>query len=395
MEFRREENLLLGLLGPGAGSYPGEGIRGISDSDWDLILLLSKRHLVAPFLYQCIKSLDPANEIGSGVIKKLRDIYLYSAALNMRRYHKLAKVLGMLKHEGIPVIVLKGAHLAGIVYEKIGMRAMQDVDLLFKMKDLSRAQKILMEKGYCQPDSSLFLDIHWNIDLSYADLNVEIEEVWKRAQPAEIAGVKVLVLCPEDLLLHLCMHLGFHHLFEFAGLRALCDILETVRHYNGLIDWGDIRHRAIRWRVINLVYLALLLGRDLLRADVPDAVMADFKPDEFDPLVKEWALEQVFRVKADTLSLSPYFWQLWRPGSFREKVLGLLKLLFPSPQFISQKYPASYGSSKNYLYYLVRLKDHFYRYGRAMWRILIRDKEMAILAKQRNRDLAMREWLSS
>jgi len=111
--------------------------------------------------------------------------------------------------------------------------------------------------------------------------------------------------------------------------------------------------------------------------------------------VKEWALEQIFRVKADTLSLSPYFWQLWRPGSFREKATSLLKLIFPSPEFISQKYPTPYGSSKNYLYYLVRLKDHFYRYGHAMWRILIRDKEMAILAKQHIRDLAMREWLSS
>ncbi|MBW2169289.1 MAG: nucleotidyltransferase family protein [Deltaproteobacteria bacterium] len=395
MEFRREENLLLGLLGADDGSYQDEGIHGISASDWDSILQLSKRHSVAPFLYQRIKRLDPGEEIVPEVYQRLRDIYLYSAALNMRLYHKLAKVLKILKDEGIPVIVLKGAYLAGVVYNKIGMRAMQDVDLLFKIKDLSRAQKILIEKGYCQPDSSLFLDIHWNIELSYADLNVEIEKVWERAKPADIAGVEVLVLCPEDLLLHLCMHLGFHHLFEFAGLRTLCDILETIRHYNGQIDWGQVRHRAIHWRVINLVYLALLLARDLLSADVPDSVMEDFKPDEFDPRVKEWALEQIFRVKADTLSLSPYFWQLWRPGSFREKATSLLKLIFPSPEFISQKYPTPYGSSKNYLYYLVRLKDHFYRYGHAMWRILIRDKEMAILAKQHIRDLAMREWLSS
>ncbi|RLF56123.1 MAG: hypothetical protein DRN37_08495 [Thermoplasmata archaeon] len=395
MEFRREERLLLDLLGSDVESYPGEKIRGLSNPDWESILQLSKRHSISPLLYQRVKRLDPAHEIVPGVIKKLRDVYLYSAALNMRRYHKLAKVLSLLAGEGIPVIVLKGAYLAAIVYEKIGMRAMQDVDLLFKMKDLSRAQEILMEGGYYRPENGLFLDIHWNIDLSYADLNVEIETIWERAQPAEIGGVGVLVLSPEDLLLHLCIHLGFHHLFEFAGLRTICDILETLRYYKGRMDWARIRQRAIHWHAINLVYLSLLLARDLLGGDVSDDVLEDLKPFDWDPLVKEWALEQVFRERKDTLSLSPYFWQLWRPGSFRKKAIGLLKLLFPSPQFISQKYPARYGSSKNYLYYLVRLKEHFHRYGHAMWRILTRDKEMVILAKQHNRDLDMREWLSS
>jgi hypothetical protein len=71
------------------------------------------------------------------------------------------------------------------------------------------------------------------------------------------------------------------------------------------------------------------------------------------------------------------------------------KLLLPSPEFISQTYPAPHGSVHNFLYYFVRLKDHFMNYTRAIWRIVTRDKEMAQRIEQQNQNKAMQEWLSS
>jgi hypothetical protein len=43
----------------------------------------------------------------------------------MHLYHELGKVLGLLRDENIPVIVLKGVHLAELVYGNIafGLRA--------------------------------------------------------------------------------------------------------------------------------------------------------------------------------------------------------------------------------------------------------------------------------
>jgi hypothetical protein len=57
---------------------------------------------------------------------------LYSALRNMRRCHELSKVLRILQNDGIPVIVLKGAALAEVVYGNIALRSMSDVDLLVK-----------------------------------------------------------------------------------------------------------------------------------------------------------------------------------------------------------------------------------------------------------------------
>jgi hypothetical protein len=130
-------------------------------------------------------------------------------------------------------------------------------------------------------------------------------------------------------------------------------------------------------------------------AKVPDYVLEDLKSHGFDPRVRTWAIKQIFDGEGDTLSLSPYFWQIWEPGSFREKITLLGKLLAPSPETVSQKYPVPFGSPRNYLYYMVRLKDHFVLYTRATRRILNRDQEMAILIKRQNRNINMREWLAS
>ena len=135
-------------------------------------------------------------------------------ARNMNLYHELSHVLTVLRHDDIPVIVLKGAHLAEIVYENIALRPMCDVDLLVKKEDLTRVQRKLLETGYSPFTNRLLLDIHWHLENSMTDLPVDMDMIWERAQPAFIAGVKVLVLSPEDLLLHLCLHLGFHHFFQ-------------------------------------------------------------------------------------------------------------------------------------------------------------------------------------
>jgi len=378
MDLQKADKLLLSCLRAEVDPSHIHDLKQLPASDWNGIIQQSLRHNIAPLLYQRLKNLDSAGYIPNNVLQTLHEIYLQNAGRNVRLYYNLTKVLKILKDAGIPVIVLKGAHLTEVVYGKIGIRAMDDIDLLFKKKYLSRCQKKLMDTGYYPYYSRLPLDIHWDFDITPTNLHINIEEVWERAQPAVIVGVEVLVLSPEDLLLHLCLHLAVKQLFQSVGLRTFCDIRETILHYHGQIQWEQVSSRAIQWGASKCVYLTLLFARDL-----------------FDPQVKAWALEQIFHDTDDLIPLSPYFWQLWEPGSLREKASHFLNLIFPPPEFISQEYPAPYGSSRNYLYYLIRLKDHLPRYGRAIWRMLVRDEKMATLAKRQNRNSAMREYLSS
>ena len=395
MELKREDKLLLECLTAKDSNGSAFGPKRLTASDWDLVVQQAVKHGVAPLLYQRLKGLGSSASVPGRVVERLRKVYLSTVAINMRVYDELTRVLGILKNDGIPVIVLKGAYLAERVYGNIGLRAMCDVDLLVRKQDLSTAQRRLMEAGYYPHNNRLPLDIHWSIEHNIVPpLPIDEEGLWQRAQPASIAGVEVLVLSREDLLLHLCLHLSFHHLFGFAGVRTLYDIRETIRHYKTTMDWDELKGRAREWRAGKAINLALLLAKELVSAEVPDGVLTALTPD-FSDSHKQWAIQQMFNGTADGPSLSPLFCFLWRPVSVRKKAGYFFKFMFPPPEYVSERYETPHRSSGNYLSYLTRVKEHSGRYARATWKLLTRDEEFVGLVKRQNQNTAMREWLSS
>jgi hypothetical protein len=395
VELSREDRFLLECLTAKDSNGIAFGLKRLKASDWGFVIQQSVKHAVAPLLYQRLKGLSPGVSVPAGVFERLREIYLNTVATNMRFQHELSKRLKILKDNDIPVIVLKGTHLGEVAYGNIGLRAMCDVDLLVRKNDLSKVQRRLMETGYYPYNNSLPLDVHWSIEHNIVPpLPIDEEKLWARAEASSIAGVEVLVLSPEDLLLHLCIHLSFHHLFGFAGVRTLCDIRQTIQHYKIRIDWNVVHDRAREWRVGKAIYLALLLAKELVSAEVPDSILAALKSDDTDPH-KQWAIQQMFNGAADGGLLSPFFCFLWRPVSIRQKAAHLLKFMFPPSEYVSERCETPHRSSGNYLSYLTRVKEHFGRYVRATWKLLTRDEEFVGLVHQQNQNTAMREWLSS
>jgi len=395
MELKRPDALLLDCLRADSPLSGKSGLEGLTPSDWREVVGQAMRHKIAPYLYLRLKNLRLSELVPREIMVALREFFFRSAARNLRLYSRLSKVLGLLKDEDISVIVLKGAYLDEAVYQRIGTRAFNDVDLLFRKGDLLRCQKKLMHEGYYPIQDNLPLDIHWDFDLAPSPVRVDMRAIWKRARPDIIADVPVQVLSPEDLIIHLCLHLAVKNLFEYVGLRTFCDIREIIERYHGQLKWDDLAGRVGEWGAGNGVYLTLLLARELLNAHVPDSLLKMLRPEDLDPSVRDWALDQIFWSRGSSLSLSPYFWQLWQPCSLREKTAHFLKLIYPPREYVSREYPAPYGSSRNYFYYLVRVKDHFSRYVRAVWRMVIRDEKMLSLAERQRKNSAIMEWLSS
>jgi len=389
-------------LGTEAGGKLPDVLREYTDADWDSLIQESDRHGVTPLLYFCVKT-SGHSRVPADTIERLRNAYLHTTATNARRYHELSTILTTLKNESIPAIVLKGAHLAEVVYDgMIGLRTMGDVDLLLRREDLQRSRKRLFDTGCFQSDQeTLNLDIHWSIGdvdlfgnrgLAIAQFKIDVDGIWERARPAVISGVETLVLSPEDLLIHLCTHLSFDHLFLDAGLRSLCDVRQTIRHYKGQIQWDTVQRRSEEWGMRNAVFLSLLLAKTLLNADVSDQVVESLKPDEFDAETRDWALFQVF--DGAHCSLSPFFWHMLSPGSLREKARHFLRLIWPpSLEFKARRFPIRHRMPENLLHYVLRLKKKSWPHIRALGKILLRDKEMAAIVKREKRNVAMRKWL--
>ena len=286
----------------------------------------------------------------------LRESYLVNGLRNAILYGDLREVLGDFHQQSIPVIVLKGAHLAHLVYENIASRPMADIDLLVRPSDLPKAAARLIKLGYaCEikaADTPAWremhpglhhlpsfakrghprIEIHWTIH--HLRDPGDIACCWQRARPAIIAGIQTQVLSPEDLVVYICLHSRLHRFSQ--GLRPLWDLSQAIRHHEMEINWNMVLSIARAWQADRCVHLGLWLANELMRAPVPEVVLTSLQPADFDAewaaLAKEIVLagEEVPRKTKYAMRLAEVLLAWRRSASYSDKVRLFLREMFPS-----------------------------------------------------------------
>lgn len=367
-----------------------------SPEEWTRAIESARRHGIPSYLYDfCTRGFDGA-DVPESTLEELRKYYRRALAANGALYLELAGALQALKDAGLPVIVLKGAWLAETVYRSCALRFMSDADILVRPGDLGRAQSILLAAGYPPHGKILALDVHGRLGAAYEQMEIDHDGLWRRAEPASVGGVDVLGLAPDDLLLHVCTHLSYQHLFAEAGFRGLVDIREIFRRRGSSISIETVLDRAPSWHNRGGVRLSLILARELAGADVPP-LPGNGEGETFDDELLSWALGQIFSddPEPERRAFSPYFWQLWKKAPLGEKIANLRRLLLPRKEFVAQRYPVSPRSPKAALYYLFRLGDNLTDYLQVTLGLLRGNGKLRSRADRINRGIEMRRHLSS
>ncbi len=353
----------------------------IGPSEWTDIAALARRHRVGPLLYRDLRR--KAWPIPAGAMDELADLYHVHLRRNLRLYRALAAIVTDFRNAGLPVLVLKGAHLAEGVYGNPGVRPMSDIDLLAAKGDLGGVERRLKGLGfraaaalgrlpqdieakiskelpeYIHP-SGVRVDVHWTI-ADPGDVAIDGQGLWARSVRVSLGGAEAAGLCPEDLILHIALHAIRHDKLE-AGLLALCDIREIVAAAGAGLDWTALTMRAREWKAGNGVGLALRLARDLLAVPVPDEILAALPPGGVDERIVRLAMEKMASGARRDASLTPNLRLLWSRRPFHVKLTRYLRSLFPARAEMARMYPAA-ASAFFWLYYPVRIVDLFHRYG--------------------------------
>ena len=246
--------------------------------DWNTIYEKSIEWKITSFLYHIIsKRLSESQRylIPPQISQKFKMSYTLTGLLNNSNYTELEKIQKTFQAEGIELILLKGSHLAKFVYRDIGLRAMSDIDIMVKKEEFLKALELLFQMGFGAPSEEKLesierfkanfnkispnlrhfpslvdqrkkvkLDLHFSPVKLTAPFNIDIDGLWERSKKAEINGTNVLLLSPEDLLLHISIHNSYNHKFKFYGIKAICDTAQTLTYYGTEIDWDRLRHRA-------------------------------------------------------------------------------------------------------------------------------------------------------
>jgi putative nucleotidyltransferase-like protein len=259
--------------------------------DWPALVELATREGTAPLLHSHLRRLDLLERLPNAARLRLSDVVRGVWAANAALASHWGEATAALQQAGVATLTLKGMALANMVYAERGLRPMADVDLLVRPADRDVAVATLRGLEYETPGhaadelgaSRSFaelvregsrIDLHWHAAryLRFERIvEVDHEGLWARARPLVTAEGQSLMLSPEDLLLHLVLHLTLGS--DFARVLWYADIDAVVRRYATDLDWRRLEREAERWRIRTLTGWTLGVAASSFDTPLPSGLL--------------------------------------------------------------------------------------------------------------------------
>jgi hypothetical protein len=315
---------------------------------WDYILSKSIELDLAPIVYFHLKTLSKnypelLELIPNHILEELKKHYYINTVKNKHLFEELNRIFNSCNEAGVPIIVLKGGALAELFYQNRGLRQMFDIDILVKEGQLKQAEEIIRDLGYSprlenvrpetyyrnhhhhlppylSEDKLVHLDIHNNLIPKSITNSIDLSRVWSRAHRVVIAGTDAMTLCPEDMLLHLCLHVSLADTF-LGKLKGLCDISQIIRRYKTNLDWDQILSESIEFRIENYMYYTLWIVKKLLSNEIPDEVLDHLKRNKSTRYIEDKVLKNLISEYVFETDQSRNFIPLGIIRSFLKKLL--------------------------------------------------------------------------
>lgn len=265
--------------------------------NWEGHFARARKLGIDSIIYYQMKQEGMLSQIPEEVQARWKARFYWSQVRNMKRFGRLKDVLRVFFREDIPVIALKGAVLAELVYPQKALRPMADVDLLVHEEDLNKAEQLLVSLGfraneddhsrewyrnchhhivpYVSRDNSLVIELHYELIDLKAPVKILAQDLWERSRQVDIAGVPCRILSPEDFLIHLSLHAAVDG--YLGKIKVLYDLAETIKFYQKELDWEKLLKLVQDYNISKYLYYAFWLTKVTLRAGVPTTVLDNLK----------------------------------------------------------------------------------------------------------------------
>ena len=304
---------------------------------WEKIRNEARWHRLSAFLFRNLREYPGESLIPTKSFQEFERAYHQNLSCNFYFRKELQKILYVLQEHSIPVVVLKGAALIEDIYGDLGVRPMSDLDILVPQEQARQAFSLIQSIGYIpgagdddlewseshhhhltqlfQRDGPSIVEVHTHILEPGNPLRFDIANFWNRAEYSRIAGTRVLTLCPEDLLTHLCLHfLRDRESSSYSALGQLVDITQVARSQAHRIDWNLLYKEAAANGLTGPVFCGLYLAQLLFEAPIPGEILNNLRPDSFrtndaERFIRLRVLGRNWMVKGLISAKYPYHWR--------------------------------------------------------------------------------------
>jgi hypothetical protein len=263
-------------------------INAAADLDWALVPAAAEAHGLIPLLQFHLRriGIDPpadARQLIAASALRHRDA-------NRMHFEALEELLNAFDRASIPVIVLKGAALAHVLYPSNVLRPLGDLDLLVARRDAERAQAVLAAHDFVASSGQggrrlighhhlpamtrragpHFVQVEVHVDGVSRDApgSLTTETLRSAPRPFSLGHRTARTLDHGDMLYHLCRHAA-----ERARLLRLiwvADIVGYAVRYQDEIPWAELaRNDPFVLNALSLFHLVTPLPGALLQRVPP------------------------------------------------------------------------------------------------------------------------------
>jgi hypothetical protein len=272
-------------------------------------------------------------------------------ARNLALAGELRSCLRALRAAGVTCATVRGIALLERVYGDIVARPMGDIDLLIQRSEIDAVRQALSRLGYREMDRrpgfaeefsyslkffverqfTVVVEPHLSIAYPPALERLDMDEVWTRCVSATVIGEPTLSLCPEDLLLHLVLHLAHR---DDPPMVWSWELDRVIRLTAEEIDW-DLFPKLVRESGVERIVGRVFAGLETsFHTPIPSAVATRLASEE----------GRESRTLAQAVAEHPGIGereglaQLIAVQGCGGRARYLLALLLPTPEFMMRQY---------------------------------------------------------
>ncbi|MDE3219775.1 MAG: nucleotidyltransferase family protein [Nitrospirota bacterium] len=335
---------------------------------WETIIEEAIAQRIAAILFRWLNNLNHQHLIPIHLLNLLTQQMVRQTAWNLLLTKELGRILAACQERGIACIPIRGPMFAVQLYGDCSMRRMDDLDLLVHREDLSAIKEIFDRLGYApheqrpgfleaysyslefiHPRHGVIVEPHWTLVYPPFVATAAMEPVWARAVRQRLMNIDTWTLSQADLVLHLCLHLL--HKGEHTPLLWYYELDTLIRRKRSPLDWNVFVQQAQAMGQAGLIADVLATLMHHFNSTIPDSTMSRLlgtaQPTPSIPphQMRDHLLAQ------SSLNGREEFALLCSLRGLRPKIQYVYALLFPSPEYMAQRYgmSSSMGLTMSYI----------------------------------------------